>query len=251
MNKQTTTPSSSLCLLKPKRPLTAYHLFLQLEREYIIQSEIEGDVPIDNDKVYLEDAPQRYKNIRISQDWYEKSGKRAKRKHRKSHGKIGFLELSRIIAVRWKQLSTTDQETLQFVQKIAKCELKKYFDEMNEYKKVTKDIELQAEIAQSPVDSPIILENCNINSQLVHPTSSYTYPPAPATTGLENDVNLPKHNRAEPSQYEFDNQAPKKRKLLHQRTISISGISDIDLEVDMGDDDILSLWKSVNPGQAF
>ena len=235
MNKQTNTPSSSL--LKPKRPLTAYHLFLQLEREYIIQSEIEGDVPIDNDKVYLEDVPQRYKNIRISQDWYQKSGQRAKRKHRKSHGKIGFLELSRIIAVRWKQLSTTDQETLQFVQKIAKRELKKYFDEMNEYKKSISFM--------SSVDSPIIAENYNCNTQSVHPTSSYTYPPAPATE-LEN-VNLSKHNRTEPSQHEFDNQAPKKRKLLHQRTISISDISDIDLEVDMGDDDILSLWKSVNP----
>jgi len=245
MNKQTTTPSSSL--LKPKRPLTAYHLFLQLEREYIIQSEIEGDVPIDHDKVYIEDVPQRYKNIKISQDWYMKSGQRAKRKHRKSHGKIGFLELSRIIAVRWKQLSTTDQETLQFVQRIAKRELKTYFEEMNEYKKVMKDIEM----TKSSEDSPITSENFNGNSQSVHPTSSYTYPPAPAT-GLENDTNLSKHNREEPSQSEFENQAPKKkRKLLHQRTISISDISDIDLEVDMGDDDILSLWKSVNPGQAF
>ena len=245
MNMQTTTPSSSL--LKPKRPLTAYHLFLQLEREYIIQSEIEGDVPIDNDKVYLEDVPQRYKNIRISQDWYQKSGQRAKRKHRKSHGKIGFLELSRIIAVRWKQLSTTDQETLQFVQRIAKRELKTYFNEMNEYKKVMMDIEMTKNSVS--VDSPITSENYNCNSQSIHPTSSYTYPPAPATE-LDN-VNLPKHNRTEPSQFEFDNQAQKKRKLLHQRTISISDISDIDLEVDMGDDDILSLWKSVNPGQAF
>ena len=242
MNKQTTTPSASP-LNKPKRPLTAYHLFLQLEREYIIQSEIEGDVPIDNDKVYLEDVPQRYKNIRISQDWYMKSGQRAKRKHRKSHGKIGFLELSRIIAVRWKQLSTTDQETLQFVQKIAKRELKKYFDEMNEYKKVMKDIEMAK--SSVSVDSPIIAENYNCNTP-----SSYTYPPAPATE-VENDTNLSKHNRTEPSQHEFDNQAPKKRKLLHQRTISISDISDIDLEVDILDDDILSMWKSVNPGQAF
>jgi len=51
----------SSAALKPKRPLTAYHLFLQLEREYVIQTS-EGEVADKSifkldQKVYLENVP--------------------------------------------------------------------------------------------------------------------------------------------------------------------------------------------------
>jgi hypothetical protein len=44
--------------VKPMRPLTAYHIFLQIEREYIIQTsegEIADKSSLDN-KVYLDDV---------------------------------------------------------------------------------------------------------------------------------------------------------------------------------------------------
>jgi len=130
---------------KPQRPLTAYHIFLQIEREYIIQT-IDGDVADDKsmmmeNKILHDDVPQRYKNIKLMPDWYAGPSKRTKkRKHRKQHGKIGFLELSKTISKRWSQLDQVDPETKSFVQKIAKSEVAEYYKEMNEYKELIKDL---------------------------------------------------------------------------------------------------------------
>ena len=133
---------NNVTLVKPMRPLTAYHIFFQLEREYIIQTsdgEIANKSSLDN-KIYLDDVPERYKNIRLLRDWYAGPGKRKKRKHRKQHGKIGFLELSRIISTRWAELDMVNPETKIFVQKIAKSEIDEYYREMKQYKELTKDI---------------------------------------------------------------------------------------------------------------
>ena len=127
---------------KPMRPLTAYHIYFQIEREYVIQTsagEVANKSMMDN-KILLKDVPQRYQNIRLLPDWYAGPGKRQKRKHRKQHGKIGFLELSRIISTRWATLGETDPETKAFVTKIAKTELEEYYREMKEYKELTKDM---------------------------------------------------------------------------------------------------------------
>jgi hypothetical protein len=127
---------------KPMRPLTAYHIFFQIERELIIQTsegEISNKSSLDN-KVYLDDVPQRYKSIRLLPDWYAGPGKRKKRKHRKQHGKIGFLELSRVISARWAQLAEIDPETKAFVQKIAQSEIEEYYRDMKRYKELAKDM---------------------------------------------------------------------------------------------------------------
>ena len=146
------SPSSSIDTLtipkKPQRPLTAYHIFLQIEREYIIQT-IDGDVDADQsmmeNKILHDNVPQRYKNIKLMPDWYAGPSKRTKkRKHRKQHGKIGFLELSKTISKRWSQLDQVDPETKSFVQKIAKSEVAEYYKEMNEYKELIKDLPASA-----------------------------------------------------------------------------------------------------------
>lgn len=76
----------------PRRPLTAYNLFFQLERENIINGQ--------------EDLNYNYENVaRIAFVHYEQSKTEApKRKHRKSHGKISFAELARTIANKWRAL---------------------------------------------------------------------------------------------------------------------------------------------------
>eukprot|EP00956_Cyclotella_meneghiniana_P027377 scaffold61142_cov57-Cyclotella_meneghiniana.AAC.14 len=124
--------------VKPMRPLTAYHIFFQIEREYIIQTTPGGgdnaSSSIHNDhKSYQPNVPRRYANIKLSHDWYAGPGKRAKRKHRKSHGKIGFLELSRVVSQRWANLSTLDPETKAYVCEIARRELDVYKVELREY----------------------------------------------------------------------------------------------------------------------
>jgi hypothetical protein len=53
---------------KPKRPLTSYHIYFQLEREYIVQT-MEGedaDKSMHDNKVYLDYVPDRYKQIKLS-----------------------------------------------------------------------------------------------------------------------------------------------------------------------------------------
>jgi HMG (high mobility group) box len=76
----------------PRKPLSAYNLFFQLERENIINGQ--------------EDSNYTFENVaRIAQVYYEQ-GKTdmPKRKHRKSHGKISFAELARTIANKWRAL---------------------------------------------------------------------------------------------------------------------------------------------------
>ncbi len=123
-------------LKKPKRPLTAYHIYFQIEREFIIQTMAgeDADKCIHEGKIFFNDVPKRYINIKLSPDWYFGPGKRAKRKHRKQHGKIGFLELSRVITSRWAKLEETDPDIKQFVSKLAKQEYEEYKRELKEYR---------------------------------------------------------------------------------------------------------------------
>ncbi len=143
----TSTSDETVHVQKPIRPLTAYHLFFQLEREYIIQtsrhdddddSRSDGEKKNDDRPLGREiddEMPFRYRYIHLSPHWYASgSGKRLKgssrqaqkkRKHRKTHG-IGFLELSRMISTKWSQLEHDDIETKDYVNKIAARELAVY-----------------------------------------------------------------------------------------------------------------------------
>lgn len=128
-----TTPSSCPAAKKPMRPLTAYHVFFQIEREFIIQSTPGADadvVSLHDNKDIQADVPRRYRATKLSPDWFAGPGKRQKRKHRKSHGKISFLELSRVVSSRWATLDSTDPETKRYVTKIATRELDDYKKEM-------------------------------------------------------------------------------------------------------------------------
>ncbi|KAL7480611.1 hypothetical protein ACHAW6_006287 [Cyclotella cf. meneghiniana] len=152
--------------MKPLRPLTAYHIFFQIEREYIIQTTpgADADSSIHDHKFYLPDVPRRYRSIKLAKDWYAGPGKRAKRKHRKSHGKIGFLELSRVVSQRWSNLGNVDPETKMFVIRIAKRELDQYKREMKQYEALVKstngkvddadDIDKTAKTANASTKTP-------------------------------------------------------------------------------------------------
>ena len=146
------SPSASVPK-KPQRPLTAYHIFFQIEREFIIQTTAgeDADKSIHDNKATMADVPRRYRDIKLMPDWYASPGKRTKRKHRKQHGKIGFLELSRLISSRWAQLPRTDPETKAFVQRIAKLELEEYKLEMKVYKELIAAI-MPPQVVEKPVE---------------------------------------------------------------------------------------------------
>jgi len=61
-------------------------------------------------------------------------GKKVKRKHRKSHGKISFLDLSKAISTRWKELEVVDNMTKVYVQKVAANLLDNYKKESKLFK---------------------------------------------------------------------------------------------------------------------
>jgi IS1 family transposase len=91
---------------------------------------------MNDNKIYLDYVPERYRNIKLSPQWYFGPGKRQKRKHRKQHGKFGFMELSRMISERWAKLEESDPEVKKFVHKVAKQELEEYQREMKTYKEL-------------------------------------------------------------------------------------------------------------------
>ena len=132
---------SSIILKKPSRPLTAFHIFSQLEKEFIKQrpgGDCEEVVNLTDDTQTINSSfPQRYQGLDIPHDWCESPGKRRKRKHRKtskSSRRIDFVKMSRMIAARWAELSKVDMETKLFCQKVAEQKLVEYCEDLKNYK---------------------------------------------------------------------------------------------------------------------
>jgi len=171
------TPSTAH-IKKPMRPLTAYHIFFQIEREHIIQSLSGPDAnkSIHDGKMYIRNVPRRYRWTKLLPDWFFGPGKRQKRKHRKSHGKIGFLELSRVISKRWATLETIDPETKIYVSKIAAKELGIYKEEMNYYKASCSTVTTAAKTSV-PVAMASAAPDVTTSAMMVPPS-----PPPPLVT---------------------------------------------------------------------
>eukprot|EP00573_Skeletonema_grethae_P000040 CAMPEP_0201688010 /NCGR_PEP_ID=MMETSP0578-20130828/1805_1 /ASSEMBLY_ACC=CAM_ASM_000663 /TAXON_ID=267565 /ORGANISM="Skeletonema grethea, Strain CCMP 1804" /LENGTH=324 /DNA_ID=CAMNT_0048172199 /DNA_START=119 /DNA_END=1093 /DNA_ORIENTATION=- len=141
------TKSSATPTAKPQRPLTAYHIFFQIEREYIIQTTAGPNPKDDPEKKLLRNVPDRYAATKLRPDWYAGPGKRQKRKHRKSHGKIGFFELSSLISTRWATLEQSHPDVKKFVHDVAAKELDEYKEEMERWK-LAENIPLDPPVAK-------------------------------------------------------------------------------------------------------
>jgi hypothetical protein len=92
---------------KPNRPLSAYNLYFRKERAIML-----GDAAEKTD---------------------QEQGK--KRVHRKTHGKIGFAEMARIIGAKWKKLPEEEKE--EFV-KVAVVEKERYAKDLANWREEQK-----------------------------------------------------------------------------------------------------------------
>jgi len=98
----------------PKRPLTAFNIFFRCQRTKLIGQGDDGN----DDCLSIDELKEQ---IVFAAAAGTKSGK--KRSHRKTHGKISFGDLGRIIATRWKNI---DKKIKELYEAQAKEESNKY-----------------------------------------------------------------------------------------------------------------------------
>jgi HMG (high mobility group) box len=121
---------------KPKRPLSAYNIFFQLERDRIVDGELERE--------FTKEDVAKVRILPID--------KMPKRKDRKIHGKISFADLARQIGAKWTQMS--DDSKAIFNDR-AKHEKLRYSNEINHWT-LSKNIVSQR-LPDCSVEQPVIL----------------------------------------------------------------------------------------------
>jgi len=95
------------------------------------------NIPSDSNDILP--RPPRFAHLQLSPLWYDSTHRlaeskrnKAKRKHRKTHGLVGFLELTKMIAKEWK---VVDSITKSYCKCVADRQLILYKEEMKEVKK--------------------------------------------------------------------------------------------------------------------
>jgi hypothetical protein len=101
---------------KPKKALSAYNLFYTLERKRILAGTDTLGLPVTVEELVR--ARREHKT-------------KPKRLHRKTHGKIGFMELNRRIGKRWKKLTASEKAIFQ---EQALLETKDYDNKFQEWR---------------------------------------------------------------------------------------------------------------------
>lgn len=138
---------------KPPRSYTEYNIFFQLERERILmelekENQVKEDDCIEEEEVVLNKPsdpndilprPPRFAHLKLLPKWYDSKHRLAenkknkeKRKHRKTHGLVGFLDLTRRIAKEW---SEAEDEVKAYCRRVSKRQLGYYKEELKVWKK--------------------------------------------------------------------------------------------------------------------
>jgi hypothetical protein len=112
----------------PKRPLSAYNIFFRKERQALLGEDLALEFEISD---------------------------QTRRKHRKTHGKIGFAEMAKLVGQRWKKLDTT---TKQGFEEQANGEKERYVAHLEVWKKAQEEdpTEEPTETTEYMGDEPII-----------------------------------------------------------------------------------------------
>ena len=109
---------------KQVHPLNAYNFFFKYVRVKILHSHnIDVNGTVSSEMAPLP-PPQEYFNT-VDPHLKDKVDKKS-RNHRKTHGKFGFVRLSKEIAAQWRALPFEEKEVFR---KLAKNDMKRYLDE--------------------------------------------------------------------------------------------------------------------------
>lgn len=89
----------------PKRPLSAYNIFFRVERQRILGEGLSKEYEITD---------------------------QSKRKHRKTHGKVGFAEMAQKISTKWKSMPSSERQPFE---QEAHIEKQRYNHEVKQWRK--------------------------------------------------------------------------------------------------------------------
>lgn len=105
-------------------PLTPYNYFFRDERENIVSQISNETDPLPRPVSEISVSKLQYL---LKQHWFIDPIKK-KRQHRKTHGKIDFQRLSKVIAERWHQLPNRVRE---FYRSVARCDASYYRQQLD------------------------------------------------------------------------------------------------------------------------
>jgi hypothetical protein len=118
----------------PVRALSAYNFFFRDERERIINCQDDVD-PLEPNSLKSNRNPASLNEAKKKQllagHWYR--DRSVKRRHRKTHGKIAFTALSKVISQAWRDLPDSEKA---FYREVAAEDLERYQRELEQYKVV-------------------------------------------------------------------------------------------------------------------
>jgi HMG-box domain len=113
---------------KPVRPLSAYNLFFRLERDRLLSLTCNSQIAPQDLVITAHDV--------ASISVLRRYARGEKRQHRKTHGRMGFSELTRIISSKWKIIPA---DTKQLFEERAIQEKRKYNKQMKLWKGTLKN----------------------------------------------------------------------------------------------------------------
>ncbi|KAL7471218.1 hypothetical protein ACHAXS_011518 [Conticribra weissflogii] len=106
---------------RPSTPPAPFDIFSQLEKSFILQ------IPRQENQIELTGLPKRYEGLSLCPDWSD-----SPRKKRKLD-EVEYPRISCMIAMRWKELATTDLETMRFCEHVAKRKMMEYRSKLIAY----------------------------------------------------------------------------------------------------------------------